>query len=420
MRARTLTFTVAVLLLLLPTMAQSAHSSAGNTPILSVTPPRIQPSGNSFSANVTLYIPPTVSVGAYDIVLTAIPLPDSSCIPNCPLSITGIQPGNIFPAGQYIEVANCVNGSGMGCGANDGGGAAHSAEAYGQSVSGGAAGLNVTVFTVKFGVTGTGSVSLKLQNDTLVNGNNAAQNLPHTTEDALFSNNGLAAFFNILTAIPVVGRAVGFDASDTFSSSNTTLSYRSSLNYSWNFGDGQKRHGLDLNMTSNTYTSIGTYDVTLSVTDEYGATSSYQTRVNVHSALGTINLSIVDQTGARVHTSVAITLYNGTSTASLVGAESVNPSLNAVVLTGLSEGTYFITFLGPGVTASSITETVIAGWTTADSVSLTVQYPTPPSRTDLSGIQLAVVTGVVGAGAVLGIFALIRRRGSKPKKPRKK
>ncbi len=412
---------VIMLLLALASISHPAHSSPGDMAILSVTPSQIQPpsSGNNFSANVTLYIPPGESVGAYDIILNSIPLPGSSCTPQCPLNVSGIQPGNIFPAGQYIEVANCVNGSGTGCGANDGGGVAHSAEAYGQSVSGGPLGLNVTVFIVEFQILGTGSVSLQLQNDNLVNGSNAAQDLPHVTENGLFSNRGLAAFFNVLTAIPVVGRPVRFDASDTFNSSNVTPSYRSSLNYSWSFGDGGKINGLTPNAT-HAFASIGIYDVTLGVTDEYGASNSYHAIVNVHSALGTIELGVVDQTGSTVHANVTVSLYNGTTTTSLVETFTRNPTTNPIILSRLSEGSYRLTFSGPGVTPYSTDETVTAGWTTVDSISLTVQYPTPPPILDLSGIQLVIVTGVVGAGGILGTFALIRRRRFKRKKPGKK
>lgn len=420
MRARALPITAAVLLLLLTMIPNTAHSSGGNVAILSVTPSQIHPpsSGNSFSANVTLYIPPGESVGSYDIILKTVTL-SGGCNPACPLSITGIRPGNIFPAGQYIEASNCVNGHGLGCGPNDGGGVAHSAEAElsGQSVAGGFTGLNVTVFTVQFQILSTGSVQLALQNDTLVNGENAAQDLPHTTEDGLFSNSGLTALFNVLTAIPIVNRPVIFDASPTFNSTNTTPNYRSTLNYSWDFGDGQTKQGVGLNSTSHVFAALGSYDVRLQVTDEYLATSSFERTLTLASALGTIVVGIVDQTGSVADWNITVSLYNGST---LVQTVTRNPTTNPIIFSGLSEGTYVLRFSGPGVTPHEIGETVTAGWRTVDSVLLTIQYPSPPSYPDLTGIELAVILGVMGIGAVLGTIALRRRRASKRTKPKRK
>jgi hypothetical protein len=329
-----------------------------------------------------------------------------------PLSITGIQQGKLFPPDQYFEVAKCVNGSGVGCDINDGGGVAHSAAA-GPSIPGP---LNVTVFSVQFQVLGGGSTVLQLSYDTLVSGANSAQNLPHATENGLFSNIGLTAFFSILNAVLIAGHPVLFDASGSFNSKNTTAAYMSGLNYSWSFGDGGTSSGLTPS-ASHSYASTGNYLVRLTVTDEHGVASSYQRSLGVSTALGIIQLTLKDQAGNDVHENVTITLFNGSQ---IVETVTYTPSSNPIALSGIVEGSYVLGFSGAGVTEYSKVVEVTAGWVTNDEVGLNVQYPQPPSTLDLSVIQLILVVVVVGVGAALAVFGVIRKGRSERKRHEKR
>jgi PKD repeat protein len=67
--------------------------------------------------------------------------------------------------------------------------------------------------------------------------------------------------------IPYVDGAVVFDASSSFSY------YGTIVNYKWNWGDGSPEQSTSYYVISHTFTSAGTFDVTLNVTDSFNLTS---------------------------------------------------------------------------------------------------------------------------------------------------
>lgn len=71
---------------------------------------------------------------------------------------------------------------------------------------------------------------------------------------------------------PYVGQAVTFDASGSSDIDGTIVSY------AWDFGDGLI--GTDV-ITTHTYESAGTFTVTLTVTDDLGATDTLQQEITV-------------------------------------------------------------------------------------------------------------------------------------------
>jgi len=94
------------------------------------------------------------------------------------------------------------------------------------------------------------------------------------------TNNSPTASFAYAPPNPVVGSYVQFNASASFDSDGSIVSYR------WNFGDGTTGSGP---VTSNWFTSAGTFSVTLTVTDDDGATNSTTRTVQV----GPINVAPV-------------------------------------------------------------------------------------------------------------------------------
>ncbi|HEY4897184.1 MAG TPA: PKD domain-containing protein [Solirubrobacteraceae bacterium] len=98
---------------------------------------------------------------------------------------------------------------------------------------------------------------------------------PHTVALTVLSANGTSmgaarkftmpfAEFSVLTAVPVAGQAVAFDASG--SSAGTGLI----TGYAWDFGDGTKGSGV---APTHTYAATGEYEVFVSVTDSSGFTA---------------------------------------------------------------------------------------------------------------------------------------------------
>jgi hypothetical protein len=255
-----------------------------------------------------------------------------------------------------------------------------------------------------------------LNNDTLGMGSNAAQYIAHASANGLFSNSGaLVAFFNVQTALPIVGRPVVFDASDSFNSKNMTPNYVSKLNYSWSVGNKVVGSGFTP-IFSHVFGSVGNFSVGLTVIDVYRNSSSYGRIVSVGTALGVIHLDMKDMDGNDLRLNVTVQLLNGSQLVETIVKTGSNRPL---ILSGLSEGSYILKFSGTGVTAYQKGESVSAGWTTQDIVYLTVQYPLTPTPFDVSGLLLMLAAGIVGAGGVLGVVAVVRRSRLDRKKSRR-
>jgi len=106
---------------------------------------------------------------------------------------------------------------------------------------------------------------------------------------------GLSAYFTIqpgnlpptadfifTPTFPYVGQAVTFDASSSSDIDGTIVSYE------WDFGDGLI--GTDV-VTNHTYASAGTFNVTLTVTDDLGANNTLQQEIKVD-PLPTLTITI--------------------------------------------------------------------------------------------------------------------------------
>ena len=86
------------------------------------------------------------------------------------------------------------------------------------------------------------------------------------------SNQAPNAAFNVSNLNPQVGTSVRFDASPSYDPDGNITRYQ------WEFGDGAMATGRTVN---HTYRSAGSYNVTLTVTDNRGATSAASRTINV-------------------------------------------------------------------------------------------------------------------------------------------
>jgi serine protease len=83
----------------------------------------------------------------------------------------------------------------------------------------------------------------------------------------------------------------------SFDASATTDPDGAALAYAWSFGDGQSGAGKT---ASHTFTAVGTYVVTLTVTDELGATGTRSENVAIQTVNNTLHVSDLDGLGRRL------------------------------------------------------------------------------------------------------------------------
>jgi PKD domain len=377
---------LSVLLLLPPT----PRAQVGGAPVLYIAPLRTRPTNSSFSVDLRLNLTTTDTISNWEISLNY-----SSQV----LTATGITLGNLFPVSSVFEPIHCVNGVGSGCGAFDGPGVVHSAVLFrGGNVSGSF--YNRTLFSIQFSPTGNpyGSSLLHIFNDSLGSpGRSYISPYPilHLSEDGIFANHGVAAFFNVIgPAVLLVHQPVYFDASGSLSVNGASIT-----KYSWSFGDGSS--GLGVNPV-HTYNVTREYVVVLNVTSSDGIVGSIRKTVNIVSALGGLVLLVKDLAGNNIPYDVSVVLLNSSV---VVVRETKSSSVSRLNFSNLAPGTYSVDFSGSSVVSYSKQETVTPGWTTNDTVYLTVVPPSNPPD-----LRLFIVLAAVGAGLAIGMVGLFRRR----------
>jgi len=106
--------------------------------------------------------------------------------------------------------------------------------------------------------------------------------------------------FSYSPANPVINQTITFDATNS-KDQDGNITY-----YEWDFGDGGNTTNMTEPITNHTYASAGTFTVTLTVTDDEGAT-------NATSRAITVSGGLVFDTGTGTYPSIAGT-HNGTIT----------------------------------------------------------------------------------------------------------
>jgi PKD repeat protein len=96
------------------------------------------------------------------------------------------------------------------------------------------------------------------------------------------------AQFTFSPATPAVGESITFDASASHAASGRQI-----VSYEWDFGDGNTDTGV---ITVYAYAAPGSYTVTLTVTDDKGATASARQTVTV--SAGEMVLAVIDAPGS--------------------------------------------------------------------------------------------------------------------------
>jgi subtilisin family serine protease len=162
-------------------------------------------------------------------------------------------------------------------------------------------------------------------------------------------------------------------ASFTYSCSGLTCSFNGSgssdsdgtiASYSWNFGDGTTGSGATV---SKTYGSGGTYNVTLTVTDDDGATGSTSQSVTVSSGSG--GITVTGSATSQGSTWSAIVTVSGlTSGGSISGTWNIGGTPNGCTDTN-SDGVCSFTRTGIAKRVGSAT------WTASSGQSVTIAKP---------------------------------------------
>src|SRR5712691_8375218 len=305
--------------------------------------------------NVKIQVANIDPFNAWDISVQS----DPTVISPNSLSITGNLLAINFSTTAF-ELINCNNGIGTGCIATDGAGIAHSAvTGFGpppQTTT--SSGL---LFTITYKVIGPGFSNIHILNDIIANGATGAA-VPHFTVDGNYGtvvNMSPVASFTVTGNNTVTGSTVSFNAGASADPDGTIVSY------AWTFGDGGTATGVT---ASHVYATAGTLTVTLTVTDNVGATG-----------MASVKVGVVDRPPTASFTVTGNNTVTG-STVSFNAGASADP-----------DGTiasYAWTF-GDGGTATGVTATHV--YTTAGTFTVTLTVTDNSGSTGAKSVKVGVV-----------------------------
>ena len=367
---------------------------------------------SSFIVNVMLNLAPGQNISGFDVMLHY-----SNPQPNPVIRAENMSYSvNIFGDASSNLVSNaCVplgsNNPYINCGADphdEAFGWVHFSELTGSGLP--IAGpLSGPLFSVGFNATGLkGSSLITVSNATLGNAGSgpyaSPQLIPVATEDAIFSTSGVAAFFNYIptdTPSIVAGHAISFNGTGSFNADNASIQIQK---YAWSFGDVTTNSTAD---PFHRFLSPGTYNVTLTVTDVKGNRGSISRIVVVGPALGALLLTVYSL--QRIHqTGVLVRIFN--SSATLPFANATTDPNGEVYFTNLTPGTYTLALSGQYAKNSTVTEAIIAGWTTQDNIGIEVDAPPISSPSSTPWYGNIVFLASLGVAMGLFVFGLILRR----------
>jgi len=151
-----------------------------------------------------------------------------------------------------------------------------------------------------------------------------------------------------------------------FPSSNVLACYGTNSSYQWNFPGGTPASSVQQNPGSVTYSTSGTYTITLAVTNECGTTSASETFTNIAAPVANAGNDVTICRGNSVMIGGSPTASGGSGSFAYSwsnGSTSANPTVN------------------PGNTTTYTVTVTSNGCTATDDVTVTVNGPPNPSIT---------------------------------------
>ncbi|MDR0801520.1 PKD domain-containing protein [Fluviicola sp.] len=141
-------------------------------------------------------------------------------------------------------------------------------------------------------------------------------------------------------------------AGSSLNFTNTSTNYPTS--YSWNFGDGTANSTQE--NPSHTFATAGTYNVTLTVTNQWGSTTSTTTAITVN-ALPNASLSYTQSAYCPADANPAPAVTNAGTFTSTTGL-SINATTGQIDLSASTPGTYTVTNTYTGICVNTGTTTI--------------------------------------------------------------
>jgi len=265
-----------------------------------------------------------------------------------------------------------------------------------------------TTFTITWATSGLppGTYQLKA-NATSVSGElYTTNNISPATTVSLSLNQPPTASFSLTPSSTYVGDPVSLDGSTSFDPDGTIA------NYYWNFGDGSSANGPT---TINSYSTAGTYTVTLTVTDNEGATKassqtitilsnkpSAPTNLVITATDGKPNLTWSPPANTGGSTIALYRIYRGTSNSSLsrIANTTCTNTCSYTDSAAMSGTTYYYS-------VSAVNQAAEGAQSTSQNV-LVPNSGTPYIQTPSPEI-LGTLAGVLVVAAAAGILLLRRR-----------
>jgi PKD repeat protein len=216
---------------------------------------------------------------------------------------------------------------------------------FGDGTSGG----GVTT-THAYAAAGTYSIILTVKDDAGRKGT--------TTQQITAGLAGPSATFTTSPASPIVSQQINFNASQS-----RPVPGRSIVSYAWDFGDASVGSGVQ---TTHAYAEVGTYTVTLTITDNAGQTAFATQSISVATDTPQARFTITPSAPTAPSGKVASVFFDGSTSTAAPGRTIVSYSWrasNGLTALGQPQNGESGDFLAPGVYQMSLTVTDDAGKT---------------------------------------------------------